>query len=401
MTERPVGRIGVVNWTRRRTGGIETYVEFLIKALRDRGFAVAFLSEQDHPADRPEIPVASDVAQWCCAVDGIDATRTALRRWAPDLLIFNGLADGPLETALMADAPSVFVAHTYTGTCISGSKTVTFPDARPCDRQFGPACLAHFYPRRCGGLNPLTMIGDYSKQKAYRDQIRRFARVLTLSEHMRQEYLNHGWSPGGVTTLPQYWPGDSSVARETAEFGPTSLLFVGRLDRLKGCHLLIESLPRVRQTSGRSLRVVVAGDGPDRARCEALAARVRSADIAIEFAGWLDPAGRAAALSKAAVFVMPSVWPEPYGLSGLEAVAAGVPVASYDVGAIGEWLDAGHGALAPGDPPTSHGLAQAIVACLSMPAPPRVDVSARRTRHVDALVATIEEVIAQSPPVPA
>jgi glycosyltransferase involved in cell wall biosynthesis len=149
------------------------------------------------------------------------------------------------------------------------------------------------------------------------------------------------------------------------------------------------------------LHVVIAGDGPDRARCETLGARVRSADIAIEFAGWLDPASRAAALSKAAVFVMPSVWPEPYGLSGLEAVVAGVPVAAFDVGAIDEWLGAGHGALAPGDPPTSHGLAQAIVACLSMPAPPRVDVTPRRTRHVDALVATIEEIVGRQRPVPA
>lgn len=401
MPEQPVRRIGVVNWTRRRTGGIETYVEFLIRTLRERGCAVAFLSEQDHPADRPEIPVASDVAQWCCTIDGIEASRTSLKRWAPDLLIFNGLADGRFETALMADAPSVFVAHTYTGTCISGSKTVTFPNARPCDRQFGPACLAHFYPRRCGGLNPLTMVGDYSKQKAYLDQIRRFARVLTLSEHMRQEYLNHGWSPGGVTTLPQYWPEAPSVVRDKAELGPANLLFVGRLDRLKGCHLMIESLSAVHRAAGRSLHVVIAGDGPDRMRCEVLAARVRSADIAIEFAGWLDPAERAAALSKAAVFVMPSVWPEPYGLSGLEAVTAGVPVAAFDVGAIDEWLDAGHGALAPGDPPTSHGLAQAIVACLSMPAPPRVEVSARRTRHVDALVATIEEVLGRPRPIPA
>ena len=62
---------------------------------------------------------------------------------------------------------------------------------------------------------------------------------------------------------------------------------------------------------------------------------------------------------------MPSTWPEPFGLVGLEAARAGVPAAAFDVGGIRDWLiDGQTGALAPGDPPTAAGLATAIVTCV-------------------------------------
>jgi glycosyltransferase involved in cell wall biosynthesis len=62
---------------------------------------------------------------------------------------------------------------------------------------------------------------------------------------------------------------------------------------------------------------------------------------------------------------MPSLWPEPYGLVGTEANRRGVPVVAYATGGIPEWLlDGVNGCLAPADPPTVDGLAEAIVRCL-------------------------------------
>jgi glycosyltransferase involved in cell wall biosynthesis len=67
--------------------------------------------------------------------------------------------------------------------------------------------------------------------------------------------------------------------------------------------------------------------------------------------------------------VVPSVWPEPFGLVGPEAAAYGVPAAAYAVGGIPDWLQDGvNGHLAPGNPPMAAGLADAIVNCLGDPA---------------------------------
>ncbi len=113
----------------------------------------------------------------------------------------------------------------------------------------------------------------------------------------------------------------------------------------------------------------------------------------------MRPTGRSL-LADAAALVMPSVWPEPYGLSGLEAVAAGVPVAAFRTGAIPEWLHDGVGRLAPGDPPTSAGLAEAILGCLALgrfPSTPERQLVEQQARHVAAVCSWLEEAAAGTP----
>jgi glycosyltransferase involved in cell wall biosynthesis len=204
-----------------------------------------------------------DATEWCAALDEPERSLEALRRWSPSVLLVHGVADPVMEARLLAIAPAVFVAHTYTGTCISSRKTLTFPRPRPCDRVFGPACLALFYPRRCGGLHPLTLIHDYRRQTAQLGLIQTYSHVLTMSQHMRREYVRHGVAPHRAHALPPYLPSVASSDR-VEDSGPsnvTTLLFVGRIERLKGCRLLIEALPGSRpgweRLSGWSLQETV------------------------------------------------------------------------------------------------------------------------------------------------
>ena len=52
----------------------------------------------------------------------------------------------------------------------------------------------------------------------------------------------------------------------------------------------------------------------------------------------MDDRGKADLLSRSAVLAIPSLWPEPFGLVGLEAAAFGVPAVGFDVGGISTWL---------------------------------------------------------------
>ena len=58
---------------------------------------------------------------------------------------------------------------------------------------------------------------------------------------------------------------------------------------------------------------------------------------------------------------MPSLWPEPFGMMGIEAYARGRPVAAYAVGGIPEWIGDGGIAVRRGD---EAALARAIVEVL-------------------------------------
>ncbi len=72
-------------------------------------------------------------------------------------------------------------------------------------------------------------------------------------------------------------------------------------------------------------------------------------------------------LRTADLLVVPSLWPEPLGLVGLEAASYGVPALAFDSGGIREWLiDGETGRLVTGQP-SSGALASALEDCLREP----------------------------------
>jgi glycosyltransferase involved in cell wall biosynthesis len=238
------------------------------------------------------------------------------------------------------------------------------------------------------------MAHQYRVQAARLGLLSQYKEVLTLSEHMRQEYLRHGCSPDCVHRLPPYVPAPAATLLEArrshARGEALRLLFAGRLDRLKGCRVLIDAVTLVAARVKHPVVLDVAGDGPDRGDCETRARAIASAGSAqVRFHGWLAAEARDRLLGAADVLVVPSLWPEPYGLAGVEAAAAGVPVAAFHVGAVREWLEPGvNGALAAsGD--GADGLAHAIVEAAALgrlaPLAPAAARAAHEA-HVSALV---------------
>lgn len=363
-------RILVTNWTRRRVGGTETYLGRVMSLIAAKNHEVGFGYEVDAPGDR--VPIPLPVSAVLFALDG-DKALERIRSWKPAVIYAHGMLDAALEERLLEIAPSVFFAHAYYGTCISGEKTHKFPVIQPCDRLFGPACLALYYPRRCGGISPITMMREYTRQRDRLGIVRRYDAVLTHSEHMRREFLRHGAAGGRVLNCSYTVSGADrpSVAplpqAPHSPQAPWHLMFIGRMDRLKGGRQLLDALPLVQSAIGEPLRLTFAGDGPARAEWESHAQRImhRAQDMQITFAGWLQHSQMAAILGTTDLVVMPSLWPEPYGLVGPEANRRGVPVVAFATGGIPEWLiDGVNGCLASGDPPTVGGLSEAIVRCL-------------------------------------
>lgn len=131
-------------------------------------------------------------------------------------------------------------------------------------------------------------------------------------------------------------------------------LFSGRLVPEKGLAVAIEAC----RLAG--LPLVVAGEGPERARLAGAAAGVR-------FVGRVNPVRLRELRAGAIVALVPSLFAETFGLAAAEAMAAGVPVAASRIGALPElvpqqWL------AEPGD---AASLAAAIRRILADPGAPR------------------------------
>src|SRR5439155_20902002 len=145
------------------------------------------------------------------------------------------------------------------------------------------------------------------------------------------------------------------------------LLFVGRMELLKGGATLIDALPIVVDKLGVVMRITFAGEGPQRKAWEKKASKVHARDpgLEFEFAGWSDKKRLDEIYAQTDLLVVPSLWPEPFGRVGPEAGLHGIPVVAFNVGGVSDWLINGvNGFLAPGDLPAAAGLATAIIKCL-------------------------------------
>ena len=121
-----------------------------------------------------------------------------MRSYGPDVLMTHGVDDPGLEAILAAIRPSVFFAHAYHGTCISGAKAHSLLGVRPCTRTLGPGCLLRYHARRCGGLNPVTMAREYRGQLGHLQAVRQHDRLLVISTHIAREYTRHGVPPDRI-----------------------------------------------------------------------------------------------------------------------------------------------------------------------------------------------------------
>jgi glycosyltransferase involved in cell wall biosynthesis len=153
----------------------------------------------------------------------------------------------------------------------------------------------------------------------------------------------------------------SSIERaaEPAPGARRRVLFVGRVVAAKGVGVLLRAAREV------DAEFVIAGAGRQLPAMRKLTRRL-GLEQRVRFTGWLGPQELAVELLGACVAVVPSVWPEPFGIVGIEAHAAGKPVIASATGGIGDWLEDGvSGVLVPaGDP---RALARALNALLGDP----------------------------------
>ncbi len=139
------------------------------------------------------------------------------------------------------------------------------------------------------------------------------------------------------------------------------LVAAGRLTRQKGFDLLLQALPAV-VAQMPDLRLLIAGEGPERRALAGQAARLRLQER-VRFLGARDDLE--ALFAAADGFVLPSRSEgSPYVL--LEAMALGLPVVATEVGGVPAMLDGGaNGLLVRAEDPPA--LAAAILRLVQFP----------------------------------
>lgn len=390
-------------------GGIESYATDVFRVLAARGHDSVLLYDGAEPPG----PAADLLARR--RLPGLirhgrehgRELAVAVQRWIDearcDLAFLHATMNGTLAESLLARLPTVYFAHNYGAFCPSGALLYERSD-RICNLQGVPdaRCIVNAYLEGCNTRRPARLWGLYRRTVETAAWTRRAGALLCDSEYVRRRHVENGWPPERVHVVPspvrvppEPWP---PGARARSADGQPIVLFAGRVTPQKG----LEYLLRASREIDRPHRLVVAGDGYYLPAMRALAARLGLSG-GVEFGGRLGRKALDDMYTRASVVVMPSVWPEPFGMVGPEAMAHGVPVVAFRVGGIPEWLmDQETGCLVePGD---IAGLARAIRRILDDPAlarrlGERARLVARQSftfeRHVDRLQEIFRDAIAE------
>jgi D-inositol-3-phosphate glycosyltransferase len=209
---------------------------------------------------------------------------------------------------------------------------------------------------------------------AERDTVQDCQRIIVATEQEKQELVRYysaqpekvGVVPCGVN-MELFRPIDKTDARQRLGFKDEKiLLFVGRIDPLKGIDRLLETMPLLKN-EGKFKLVVVGGDENSRLELEGLKKLVAKLDIqdSVDFRGLVKQEQLPYFYSAADVCVVPSYY-ESFGLVPLESLACGTPVVGTDVGDLKHIIKQGETGLIVADN-SPEKLADAITSVLNRP----------------------------------
>lgn len=326
-------------------GGAEANILVTAAELKRRGHWIGLLhgpstgreeSGWHHSFDaRLPLPPGSQAAA------GVPRAVASLR---PDVIFLHKLSDlDALQALAGCGTPVVRMVHDHDLYCLRAYKYNPLT-RRICTRGLSPYCVfpcGGTIARNREGVFPVTWIGYGEKQRELALN-RRFDRMIVATEFMKQEMLRNGFTDEQVeihAPVPRpAGPGSHSTFSDR-----NLIVYAGQIIRGKGVDVLLESLALVHTR----FECVILGDGSHRAACEELSRRLGLAKR-VQFVGFVPQAAIADYYRDASLAVMSSVWPEPFGAVGLEAMRCGLPVVAFDAGGIREWLrDQWNGFLVP------------------------------------------------------
>lgn len=325
-------------------GGAESNIHLSADYFKGHGHTVSLLYRRSTGRDEKRWRELFGACFPLRAEGDVEQTEAVLEELKPDLIFLHTLDDLDVLAALLGSGiPVVRMVHDHALYCLREYKYNYF-SRRICTRAASAycvfPCLGTVVRNRQGKL-PFKWAG-YGRKREEIALHKQCQAMIVYSQYQKAELLRNGFAPEKIITCAplRMWRDEGL----TSSFSERNLvLFAGQLIRGKGVDALLKALAQVRVP----FEAVVLGDGNHRRYCERLARRLGLGGK-VRFQGYVLPAQLKEFYLEASVFAFSSLWPEPFGLAGPEAMRYGLPVVAFDAGAVSEWLhDGENGWLVP------------------------------------------------------
>lgn len=211
---------------------------------------------------------------------------------------------------------------------------------RICNQTFGLHCFYHAYKEGCCNRHPKRLIQAY-KNVVFEttDASNRYKAIIAMSDYMRDEAIKAGIPAEKIKLNPHFTPYvPESELSNTVGDNLKSLLYVGRLSKTKGVHYLIYTGIKLLNQKF-NVKIDIIGMGHDESYFKKLIPYEYKERFI--FHGWKNHFEIHQIMLKAYLLVFPSIYPEAFGISGIEAMMRAKPVVGFDVGGVSTWLKNG------------------------------------------------------------
>ena len=332
-------RIRFVNQYAGIIGGIERYMERTALLLRRNGFTV----------DCCYAEKTQDSERFLAAFDDAETIDEAIRRNGNgyDLTVLHKVRDAAAVRALQDSGRTAVFIHDHEYYC--PRRAFYYPVTRKnCSRAYNEViCGCCAMLRRPAPDN--TFRANFGGFASLWRKIRACGEFIVLSGFMRNILVRQGIPAETITLIPPAITVPDTVSPAETD-GVPHILAIGQLIRGKGVDQLLTAMHGVKTPCVLD----VVGTGNDEAYLKQLAEPLGEKVVFHGYSPNPDDAFRGVR-----AVVLPWRWQEPFGLVGPEALAHGVPLVGFDVGAVREYLADGQtGVLVP--PRDTDALAHAI-----------------------------------------
>jgi len=325
-------------------GGASLIVDSLCTMLEQRGHEnFVLFGHQSGPitdASRKILHIAG-ITDFRLRVDEAKMAQVVsfLDRIRPDVVQLHQVTNHYLVSFIANRYPSVLYLYSHLLSCPSGNR-LYLNTTEVCHISVSPPCLLNHYTKRCGTRRPNKVLELYVRSYLNNKAAHLVPRLVAISDYLKSTLTIAGHEPARVSVINALSPAVMvREADDSLDYPSDShiLLFVGRITEVKGLQFLIKSLPMLKQ----DWHLIVAGDGYYLPQIEDLVAAL-GLQTRIEFKQWVPNGEMKALYERASVIVVPSIYPDPFVLVGLEAMRYARPVVAFDVGGISEWLEDGY-----------------------------------------------------------
>jgi len=321
-------------------GGTEYYVYNVCNGLEKRNHENIVIYSNRHNTTwtkhNRKTFFIKGIADFNCSGRAIDEALSVIKEENPDIIYLHIVSNPLLIEKLIELKPTIQYIHNHNLYCPSA-----FMSTRlfKCPGKFNFLCFIYCLSGNCRGCKPGHALKRFKIVKANLSIAKKLDALIVASEYMKQRLINNGISEDKIYVIPYFAYPKQSDAQNIKGNMPT-ILFVGRICKFKGIDYLIKALKYIKQPC----KLIIAGDGYYMDYVKKLSRRLK-VDKYIEFRGWLNQKELEECYRQSLVVVMPSIWPEPFGIVGIEAASYAKPIVAFDVGGISEWLKDGEDGL--------------------------------------------------------